>query len=159
MSGTHGHDHGSASDTVDEKKKSRNLTGIGIGAGALILLVFFFILKIFFFSSDSSENEKSVEGAKTSHNSMSGNRSLSYVIDVQLTEGYGETIYLPSSALFTFINPTTPYCVKNSSGVETCGEQGQDISTSLGDEESNKELQFKSQNKTGTLKILVTTKN
>ena len=121
--------------------------------------MFFFVLKIFFFPSDSSEAGKSTSGNKTSENSINGNKSLSYVIDVQLTDGYSEVIYLPSSALFTFINPTTPYCVKNSSGVETCGEKGQDISTSLGDEEGNKELQFKSQNKNGTLKILVTTKN
>ena len=80
-------------------------------------------------------------------------------IEVNFSNRYSYTVYLPSGSMFALLYATEPYCCMNEDGLVVCGEKGEDVSTQMGDTNANTKLRFKSKNgRIGSLKIRVRNK-
>jgi hypothetical protein len=120
----------------------------------LIIVVGIIIMKFLFSSSDG---KKENQNNNNTNNTTATERAyppkpkhVSYGPD------YGDIIYLPSGFDYYFEGATEPYCYKNASNQENCGEKGEDATGTFGDSQSNKSLRFKSQNgKHGYLDIIL----
>lgn len=75
---------------------------------------------------------------------------------IYFTDKYGEMILISSKKGFSFENSSEPYCIKNLSGKEFCGQTGEDVGKKMGWSSDNNGLKFKSNNgKSGQVTMFI----
>lgn len=151
-------DHGHGGDAHGHGDTKKSGAGIGWLALVPIALIAIVIFKFLFFQGGSNESQNNTTENRTEE-SRSKSPAYSNIINVSYGSEYGKTIHLPAGCRAFFAEATTAYCCTNTSGTQACGDEGEDVSTIMGDSNSNMKLRFKSKNGgTGSLKIVITSK-